>query len=61
MARESVQKKLTRVRPPRVQISYDVQVGDAIEIKAGRFRLQATAFLSAEGDSLPCASPLVFI
>jgi type VI secretion system protein ImpB len=33
MARESVQKKLTRVRPPRVQISYDVQVGDAIEIK----------------------------
>lgn len=33
MARESIQKKLTRVRPPRVQISYDVQVGDAIEIK----------------------------
>jgi type VI secretion system protein ImpB len=33
MARESVQKKLTRVRPPRVQISYDVQVGDAIELK----------------------------
>jgi len=33
MARESVQKKLTRVRPPRVQISYDVQVGDAIEMK----------------------------
>ncbi len=33
MARESIQKKLTRVRPPRVQISYDVHVGDAIEIK----------------------------
>lgn len=33
MARESVQKKLTRVRPPRVQISYDVQIGDAIEKK----------------------------
>jgi type VI secretion system protein ImpB len=33
MARESVQKKLTRVRPPRVQISYDVQIGDAIERK----------------------------
>ena len=33
MARESIQKKLTRVRPPRVQISYDVQVGDAIEMK----------------------------
>lgn len=31
--RESIQKKLTRVRPPRVQISYDVQVGDAIQLK----------------------------
>jgi len=33
MARESIQKKLERVRPPRVQVSYDVQVGDAIELK----------------------------
>src|SRR6187551_3492558 len=33
MARESVQKKLQRVRPPRVQITYDVEVGDAIELK----------------------------
>jgi type VI secretion system protein ImpB len=33
MARQSTQKKLTRVRPPRVQIEYEVQVGDAIEIK----------------------------
>ena len=33
MARESVQKKLTRVRPPRVQISYDVEIGDAIQLK----------------------------
>lgn len=33
MARESTQKKLTRVRPPRVQIEYEVQVGDAIELK----------------------------
>jgi type VI secretion system protein ImpB len=33
MARESVQKKLQRVRPPRVQVSYDVEVGDAIQIK----------------------------
>ena len=33
MARESTQQKLSRVRPPRVQITYDVQVGDAIEIK----------------------------
>lgn len=30
---ESVQRKLERVRPPRVQISYDVDIGDAIEMK----------------------------
>ena len=33
MARQSAQHKLDRVRPPRVQITYDVEVGDAIEIK----------------------------
>jgi len=33
MARQSVQKKLERVRPPRVHITYDVEVGDAIEVK----------------------------
>jgi type VI secretion system protein ImpB len=33
MARESLQHKLDRVRPPRVQITYDVEIGDAIEIK----------------------------
>ncbi|HYR28787.1 MAG TPA: type VI secretion system contractile sheath small subunit [Thermoanaerobaculia bacterium] len=30
---ESVQKKLGRVRPPRVQITYDVETGGAIEKK----------------------------
>lgn len=33
MPRESVNKKLERVRPPRVHISYDVEVGNAIERK----------------------------
>ena len=33
MANNSTQHKLDRVRPPRVQITYDVEVGDAIEIK----------------------------
>ena len=33
MARESTQKKLERVRPPRVHISYDVETGGAIEMK----------------------------
>jgi type VI secretion system protein ImpB len=31
--RESVHKKLQRVRPPRVQISYEVEVGNAIQLK----------------------------
>lgn len=33
MAKESTQQKLSRVRAPRVHITYDVQVGDAIENK----------------------------
>src|SRR5881275_2537648 len=33
MARQSTQHKLDRVRPPRVQITYDVETGGAIEIK----------------------------
>lgn len=33
MGSESTQKKLSRVRPPRVQITYDVEIGDAIETK----------------------------
>lgn len=33
MAKESTQKKLERVRPPRVNISYDVETGGAIEVK----------------------------
>ncbi|KVV12126.1 hypothetical protein AP060_00114 [Pseudomonas sp. TAD18] len=28
---ESTQQKLDRIRAPRVQITYDVEVGDAIE------------------------------
>jgi len=31
--KESLQHKIDRVRPPRVQITYDVEVGGAIELK----------------------------
>lgn len=31
--RESVQKRLQRVRPPRVQLTYDVEVGEGKELK----------------------------
>jgi len=30
---ESTQKKLERIRPPRIQISYEVETGGAIEMK----------------------------
>ena len=33
MGRESTQHKLDRVRPPRVHITYDVEIGGAIELK----------------------------
>ncbi len=33
MSKESTQKKLSRVRPPRVQITYDVEIGDSMETK----------------------------
>lgn len=33
MSKESLQKKLTRVRKPRVHLTYDVEIGGAIEKK----------------------------
>ena len=33
MAKQSTQHKLDRVRPPRVHVTYDVEVGEAIELK----------------------------
>ncbi len=33
MAKQSTQHKLDRVRAPRVQITYDVEIGGAIEVK----------------------------
>jgi type VI secretion system protein ImpB len=48
VARESIQKKLERVRPPRVQISYDVEIGDAIELKELPFVMGVLADLSGQ-------------
>jgi len=54
MARESTQTKLSRVRPPRVQITYDVQVGDAIEIKEIPFVLGVLGdFTGNPAEELP--------
>src|ERR1700722_14731469 len=48
MAKESTQQKLSRVRIPRVQITYDVEVGDAIESKELPFVLDILADLAGE-------------
>jgi type VI secretion system protein ImpB len=46
MAKESLQKKVGRVRPPRVQITYDVEKGDAIEKRDLPFVVGVLADLS---------------
>lgn len=51
MAREGTQKKLDRVRSPRVHIKYEVEVGDAIEMKELPFVLGVLADLSGKPDT----------
>lgn len=48
MPKESVHKKLERVRPPRVHVTYDVEVGDAIEVKELPFVMGVLADLSGK-------------
>jgi len=51
---ESTQKKLSRIRPPRVQITYDVEIGDAIQMKELPFVAGIMADLSgAPAEALP--------
>jgi type VI secretion system protein ImpB len=45
---ESTQHKLDRVRPPRVQITYDVEVGDASQKKELPFIVGVLADLSGQ-------------
>lgn len=47
---ESLQHKLDRVRKPRVQITYDVQVGDAQVLKELPFVLGVMADLAGQPD-----------
>ena len=48
--RESTQKKLSRVRPPRVHITYDVEIGDAIQLKEIPFVVGVLSDLSGKPD-----------
>jgi type VI secretion system protein ImpB len=50
MPRESIQKKIARVRPPRVHITYDVETGGAIEKKEIPFVVGVLADLAGQPD-----------
>src|ERR1700757_3673370 len=50
MARQSTQHKLDRVRPPRVHITYDVEVGGAIELKELPFVMGVMADLAGNPE-----------
>lgn len=50
MAKESIHKKLERVRPPRVHVTYDVEVGDAIEMKELPFVVGVLADLTGQPE-----------
>lgn len=54
MASVSTQKKLERVRPPRVNISYDVETGGAVESKELPFLMGVLSDLSGTpAEALP--------
>lgn len=48
--RTSTQHLLDRIRPPRVQITYDVEIGDAVESRELPYVLGVMADLSAKSD-----------
>ena len=47
---DSVQKRLTKVRPPRVQMTYDVEIGDAMENKELPFVVGVVGDFGANPD-----------
>jgi type VI secretion system protein ImpB len=62
MPKESLQKKIGRVRPPRVQITYDVETGGAIEKKELPFVVGVLADLSGQPDKpLPAIKDRKFV
>ena len=48
--KESVQKRLQKVRPPRVQMTYDVEIGDAIEKKELPFVVGVVGDFSGQSE-----------
>ena len=62
MPKESIQKKIARVRPPRVHITYDVETGGAIEKREIPFVVGVLADLAGDPDkALPPLKDRKFI
>src|SRR5215472_7435790 len=60
--KESVQKKLGRIRPPRVHITYDVETGGAIEKREIPFVVGVMADLSGQPEKpLPALKDRKFV
>ena len=60
--KESLQHKIDRVRPPRVQITYDVEVGGAIELKELPFVIGVLGdFVGKPEEALPALKNRKFV
>ncbi len=60
--KESLQHRIDRVRPPRIQITYDVEVGGAIELKELPFVVGVMGdFVGKPEDALPALRNRKFI
>ncbi len=60
--KESLQHKIDRVRPPRVQITYDVETGGAIELKELPFVLGVMGdFVGKPEEPLPAIKNRKFV
>lgn len=60
--KESLQHKIDRVRPPRVQITYDVEIGGAIELKELPFVIGVLGdFVGKPEEPLPALKNRKFV
>ncbi len=60
--KESLQHKIDRVRPPRVQITYDVEIGGAIELKELPFVVGVLGdFVGKSEEPLPALKDRKFV
>ena len=60
--KESLQHKIDRVRPPRVQITYDVETGGAIELKELPFVIGVMGdFVGKPEEALPAFKNRKFV